>query len=68
MEKEDAYREYHQNGGKINGSIADMIITTLIDNADDELCAAQFEISKAQWCEMVQQFEEQIRHKVRDIR
>lgn len=52
----------------VTGSLADSIITNLIDNCYDEQAAADFGMSEEEWNKLVQEFEEQIRHRVRNLK
>ncbi len=61
-------RDVLRKNTPISGSLADTIITTLIDNADDVACAKALEVEGREWNVLVSQFEEQIRHRVRDMR
>lgn len=53
---------------RMTGAMADEIITTLVDHARNAECAAELGMTETEWYQYVQQFEEQIRHHVRNLR
>lgn len=62
------YEEAVLKNDRMSGDMADVIITTLIDNCRDEDAARALPVSKEVWHKLVQKFEEDIRHAVRNIR
>ncbi len=67
MEKEDIIAVL-AGEQEIDGSLADTIITTLIDSCLDKEAAERLELTESQWSQLVDKFEGQIRHKVRNLR
>lgn len=70
MENEDRQELIDTLTGKqrMSGSMADTILVMLIDNCEDKYVSEQLGISLQDWQDLIQAFEEQIRHVVRDIR
>lgn len=68
MNKEQEIKELVDGNIPMNGYMADDIITTLIDNCNDEFAAKEFGISEELWHKLVDKMERDIRYRVRELR
>lgn len=68
MNKEQEIKELVDGNVPMSGYMADDILTTLIDNCQDEFAAKEFGISEELWHKFVDKMERDIRYRLRELR